>query len=228
MTTTDTSSGTGTGGQTSESGGVLLARPWRLADFDTAEIGMTVYLRRDHAGAISYDAATLTGFTAPETTTVQSSWCTDTPAGPGQWFTNHPSLALTTCYGVETTRGRATGSAGDGPVWDDQGVYLPDLDGEPIEVTPDYGAAGMLLVTIPGVSPGALLDLVRQALEGLPGVQVEAHGGRRLADRRLNIYQMCNGGRGELLAVNVLEGLRGLKYAPCVTEQINPALIAPR
>lgn len=186
------------------------ARPLVLDDWldGTVREGVTVYWKRDHAGEETFDPATLIRIKLPELTTEEpSTWNRREPAGEGRWFTSAGSATVKSMYGVESLRVALAEPSRD--------VYVlcpPDAEGaEAIAITPYWGASASIAVTVPGVQPEELAELLQRAVEEymarIPGARVNSAHGRPLADRWINIYVRRSGDDDKVLvASNVLEG----------------------
>jgi hypothetical protein len=161
--------------------GTVRARPVTAADLESGRVtkGGTVWVRRDHAGVVTLDQATIIW--------VRSG---GRPLRPG--------LVVDSIFGYEQ----------QGLLLPDDGVpdfYVEDPEGQEYEVTPVWGSAALVAVRMQGQLPAEADERLAAVLDG---GDVHLRGTKYwvVADRRVNIYARGDGaGRGELLAADVLE-----------------------
>lgn len=178
----------------------IKARPLTLADFEDGTIakGTEVYWRREHAGDVTWDPATVERFNQPQITTTPNSFGSlQQETGDGRWFTSVGSLSVASVYGTTATFA---------PHRSGEEVYIADEEGEEIPLTPAYGSMVSLTVTMPGVSPEEAEEALGAFMRGLASGRVKTLKARPLADRRVNIYDNDGGQKGQTIALNVLEG----------------------
>ena len=178
----------------------IKARPLTLADFEdgTIAVGTQVYWRREHAGDITWDPATVERFNKPEIVTEPNRNRLQVETGDGRWFSSVGSLSIASVYGTTTTFA---------PRRSGEEVYIADEEGEEIPLTPTYGSLVTLTVSMPGVSPEEAEEALRYFMKNFSDrARVKTLTARPLADRRVNVYNNDGGQKGRALALNVLEG----------------------
>lgn len=191
--------------------------PLTLADFEDGTVteGLKVYWRREHAGEITYDPATLIRVNLPQIVEEQSSTRQWTPTGDGRWYKQMGSATVESKYGTQTTYASAQCSD----------IAIADPEGEEVTLTPEYGSAATLTVTMPGASPEELQQALEAFMGELVSIRVTSVNVKPLADRRINIYENNEGRPGAAIARGVLEGeaLHRFGYIGSITEQVSGA-----
>jgi hypothetical protein len=179
----------------------IKARPLTLADFEDGTVveGMEVYWRREHAGDITWDPATLKNVVLPKINDDEPThWTTLTPTGDGRWFTVRGSVTVQSVYGMMVTFA---------PHQTSDDVYVADTEGEEIPLTPVYGAAATLTITMPGIDPEVLEEALGSFLQNFSDrARVTSMTTKPLADRRINVYENNGAVKGAPIALNILEG----------------------